>query len=218
MLKILREDKNPLVLVMTPLLTGRKVSRETKTSIKRNDIPFIWATYEGDGKHAANVQAGLEAYLRDARYMPPYFQIIDDDIILGRHMLDRLYVKLTHAPDWIAFAFCPFSYRGYMNIDFPARIYDINKLLINNYISSNSLYRADILLQVGGFVTELKYHRLSDWAMWLGLYRYGYSGILCEDAHFVAISKPTDISAGSGEEYETTRELILEDFAKPLYK
>jgi len=216
MLKILKEHKNPEILVMTPLGPDRKISTETRTSIKRNDIPFTWASFEGDGKHAANVQSGLEAYLAKYRTLPKFFQIIDDDIILGRHMLDRLHSKIIDTPQMIAFVFCPFSYRGHINVSFPAQVYDINKLLTNNYISSNSLYKSEVLMSVGGFVTEYKYHRLSDWAMWLGLFRQGYAGVLCDTTSFVAISKPTDISAGSIEEYETTRNLIINDFARPL--
>lgn len=39
--KIVREDKNPVFCVITPLKSGDKISRDTKISVKRNKYPFI---------------------------------------------------------------------------------------------------------------------------------------------------------------------------------
>lgn len=214
-LKILREDENPEILILTPLLTGDRISKETKKSIRRNETSFVWASFEGNGKHADNVQKGLECFKKKYK-LPPYFQIIDNDIILGRGMLDRLYQKLSKSPKEIAFAYCPFSYRGHINLEIPAVEYDINKLIRNNYISSNSLYKTSILIEVNGFVTEIEYHRLSDWCMWLKLYRNKYYGILVKEAKFVAQSKPTDISAGSNDEYNLCKSLVIKNFIWPI--
>jgi hypothetical protein len=217
MLRIIQESKNPEVLILTPLLTGHKISRETRNTIRRNNIPFVWASYEGDGKHADNVQKGLECYISNHKN-PPYFQIIDNDIILGRGMIDKLYNRLRKTPKEIAFAFCPFSYKGYINVDFPARNYDINDIMRNNYISSNSLYKMDAILDVGGFVTELKYHRLSDWCMWLKFYIHKYYGVVVENTSFVAISANTNISAGSIDEFEICKREVIKDFILPIIK
>lgn len=220
MLKILKSDKNPQILVMTPLLTGHQIFNQTKTALQRNTVAHQWVSFEGVGKHAANVQAGLDEYKKQFGSFPPYIQILDRDIIAGRYMLDRLWDALTRAQirsdKKIAFAYANFEYKGYINVQFPARLFDINSLVKGNYISSNSLYCSDVVEEVGGFVTEEKYHRLSDWAMFLKLYKAGYHGIPVINTSFVAISSEGDISAGSKEEYQTTYQLVKEDFVGPI--
>lgn len=220
MLKVLKQGKSKELLVITPLFTGHKISSETKTSIKKNNIDFTWISYEGSGKHASNVQAGLDQFKKQFNFLPKYIQIIDRDIILSRNMLDKLYdtiqrssVKSNHK---CAFSYCPFSYKGYINITFPPILYDIDKLLKKNYISSNSMYLTAAVEDVGGFVTNEKYHRTSDWAMFLKLYLNGYIGSLCANTSFIAMSTKNDISAGSNEEYHLTQQLIYRDFIVPI--
>ena len=212
MIKILKNTENAVILVVTPLLTGHTISKETRQSINTNTVPFKWISYEGDGKHAANVQAGIDAYKTQFGTLPPYIQILDRDIICGRKMLDRLYANLKNLPSNIAFSYCSFEYRGYINIVFPPKPYNIGQLITSNYISSNSLYRTCAIEKVGGFVTETKYHRLSDWAMFLRLYNNGFVGSLCYETSFIAASSKDDISAGSREEYIETRKNVLNDF------
>lgn len=219
-LKIIRKDINAEILVATPLLTGHKISKETEQSIKRNTVPIIWASYEGPNKHAANVQHLLNAYKKQFGKFPPYIQILDRDIIAGRYMLDRLWEALNRASirsdKKIGYAYANFEYKGYINIKFPARPFDINSLVKGNYISSNSLYCSEVIEDVGGFVTEEKYHRLSDYAFFLKLFYNGYQGISVPNASFVAISSKDDISAGSQEEYIETFKRVQEDFVKPI--
>jgi len=220
MLKILKQDKDANILVITPLLTGHQIFNQTKTALQRNTVPYIWASFEGSGKHAFNVQAGLDEYKRQFGKFPPYIQILDRDIIAGRYMLDRLLDVLSRAQirsdKKIGYAYASFEYKGYINMQFPARLFDINMLMRGNYISSNSLYRSDVIEEVGGFVTEERYHRLSDYAFFLKLFYNGYHGIPCANASFVAISSKDDISAGSQEEYIETFKRIQEDFVKPI--
>jgi GT2 family glycosyltransferase len=180
----------------------------------------VWISFESAAKHAANVQAGLDAYKEKYKTFPPYIQILDRDIILGRNYLDKMLATLQRARSRvdtkIGFAYSPFEYKGFINAKFPPLPYNIKALSQMNYISSNSLYVSSVVEEVGGFVTEEKYHRLSDWAMWLKMYRFGYTGELCPNTAFIAVSSQGDISAGSHEEFVTTRNLIIEDFVKPL--
>jgi hypothetical protein len=214
MLKIIKEAKKPKILIITPLLTGHTISNGTKTSIKRNDgTLYTWISYEGQRKHAANVQAGLEAYTKMP--LPTYMMILDRDIILGRHCIDRMFECIEGTPDNIGFVFSPFEYKGFVNATFGPLEYNINRLLVANYISSNSLYKLEAVRKVG-FVTEERYHRLSDWAMWLKMFKAGYIGKLCPNAFFTAISNKDDISAGSMEEYTTTKKEVFETFIKPI--
>ncbi len=211
---ILKEDKNPQVLVVTPLLPGHKVSRDTKISIKRNETPFVWLTSQGNSNIPTNAQLGINRYKSNHK-LPPYYLMIDRDIILGRGMIDRLVKKISTSTKPDVYAYASFEFRGYVNQKFPARPYDINMLTQHNYISSNSLFRMDILEEVG-LVTDDKYKRLLDWAFLLKLHLNGYQGIPVPDAKFVAISTGTDISAGSPEDYQIKRDRVLEDFVMPI--
>jgi hypothetical protein len=215
MLKIVKECKNPAILVITPLAPGRKISSQTKASIQRNYIPYVWASWESPHYHARNVQDGINAYKKEYG-LPEYIQVLDDDIILNRHTLDRFHRVIVESPDNIGFVYCPFSYRGHINISFPAISYDIHRLMRGNWISSNSLYKAKVIEEVGGFVIEDDTQRLSDWALWLRMYLHGYIGELCPNTSFVAVSSPKDLSAGSTEEYRRAEALIIERFVNPI--
>ena len=59
---ILKEVKNPEILVVTPLWTGHKISKETKKTIKRNDVPYTWITSEGTNVIPVNLEEGLLWY------------------------------------------------------------------------------------------------------------------------------------------------------------
>lgn len=213
-INIIKEDKNPQVLVVTPLLPGHKVSRETKITIKRNETPFVWLTSTGHNNIPKNSQLAIEKYKGNHK-LPPYYLMIDRDIILGRSMIDRLVKKLSTSIKPDVYAYASFSFSGHVNQDFPAKPYDINLLTQHNYISSNSLFRMDILEEVG-LVTDDKYKRLLDWAFLLKLHLNGYKGIPVSTAKFVAISTGSDISSGSPEDYQVKRERVLEDFVIPI--
>lgn len=216
MLKIITECKNPSILVITPLLDGRKISKETKVSIKRNDTPYIWASHTSKEKHAKNVQLGINAFKKEFRYLPQYIQILDDDITLGRYMIDRLFNVLDKTSDDIGYAYCGLEYKGHVNIKIPVVDFNIERLKMKNYISSNSLYKTEMLYKVGGLVTELEYHRLSDWAFFLKSYKLGYKGVYVSNTSFIAKSTPSDISAGSDEEHYITKRLVTEKFVSTL--
>lgn len=212
MLHIVLNCNNPDILVITPLLTGRKISKETKVSIKRNDVPFIWASYTSTEKHAKNVQLGIDAFKKKFRYLPKYIQIIDDDISLNRGMLDKLHRSLNITSPEIGYAYCNFEYTGHVNLKIPVGEYNIDRLKNKNYISSNSLYKTEMLYNVGGFVTELEYNRLSDWAFFLKVHKLGFKGMYIPNTGFIAHSTKADISAGSIDEHTLTKKLIQEKF------
>jgi hypothetical protein len=214
--KILREDPKSKIIVVTPLWEGHKISRETKVSIKRNKYPFTWVSAEGRNNIPTNAFGGLDWYLTKRGKCPDYYIMIDRDVDMGRHMLDRLYDKLSKAPHNIAYAYASFKFQGAVNQEFPAVQWDINKLLLHNYISSNSMFKTNAIYEVG-LVTDEKYKRLLDWAFLLKLFlERGYMGIPCPDANFVAQSSPSSISAGTPQDYDAKRRLIIEDFCKPI--
>lgn len=205
----------PKVLVVTPLYTGHKISRETKVTIKRNDIPFIWMTAEGKFNIPMNVTLGLNWFKAKFNYLPEYFLMIDRDITLGRCMIDKMYKRLAPFNLPNAYTYANMVYKGHINQAFPARPFDIRQLIQHNYISSNSLFRMDVLQEVG-LVTDEKYKRLLDWAFLLKLFKNGYIGIPCLDANFVVNSTENDISAGTPQDYNLKRNRVLVDFVKPI--
>lgn len=215
MLNIVKQTKNPELLVVTPLLTGHKISSDTKIGITRNDINFTWVSYTSDGNTAHNFAEGIRTY-RNKFYMPNYVIMIDKDIIPSRHMLDRMYTTLKNSSKEIAFCYCNFEFSGAVNKKFYNIEYDPIRLLHANYISSNSMIKVTVLDEVGGVITDNKYKRLLDWCLWLQLLSYGYYGILCRDASFVAVSDKQSISTGTEEDYKRKYELVKSDFVLPL--
>lgn len=218
MLNILRKDKNPKVLVGTPLWTGHKISREIKTTIKRNDVPILWYTYSGSNNIPTNWWLGLQELKKKVKKLPEYFIPLDRDINMGRHMLDRMVdvFEDKRTPPNVAFVYCKFEFKGAVNREFPADPYDINRLIQGNYISSNSMMKRELLEFIGGPVMDEKYKRLLDWALWLKFAQLGFIGRACLNTSFVAISSETDISAGTPEDYQLKHERVVEDFVKPL--
>jgi len=216
MLHIIKECKTPVMLILTPLLTGHKISSETRTTIKRNDVDYVWASWTGPKKHAANVQDGISAFHKEFRYLPQFIQIIDRDIILGRNMLDRLFSVLDKTGSDIAYSYCGFEYKGHINLKIPVCEFNIERLKQRNYISSNSLYKTSAIYKVGGFVVDEDTHRLSDWAMFCKLAINGMKGVFVPNGNFVAMSSATDISAGSDSEHYSARKLVIERFVSKL--
>ena len=212
---ILKEVKNPEILVVTPLWTGHKISKETKKTIKRNDVPYTWITSEGSNVIPVNLEEGLLWYKEKYHKLPKYYFMLDRDVILGRHMLDRLYATLDKSVPEVAYAYASFAFRGHMNFDFPAKPFDINRLLQHNYISSNSLFRSEVTENVG-LVKDEKYKRLLDWAFLLKLFDAGFYGEPCETASFIVQSTESDISSGTKPDYELKRERVVVDFVKPI--
>lgn len=220
MFKTLKEVKNPDVLVVTPLLPNHDVSRETKVSIKRNNVKYTWIASIGDKNIPSNAQAAINFYLRYHK-MPPFYIMIDRDIILGRNMLDKM-VKVLNNYEYsnrnsfnIGYAYANFEFKGHINHKFPAIPFDINKLLEANYISSNSMFRMEIIKNIG-LVTDDKYKRLLDWAFLIKCYSNGYIGVPVHNANFIAKSTKQDISAGDNKDYKLKYKRVYEDFIRPL--
>lgn len=214
-LQIIKKQNDADVLVITPLLTGHSISRETKKSIKRNDLKYEWISSEGKNNIPTNTWNALKEYSRIHR-LPKYYIMIDNDIVLGRHMLDRMYDALEKNEDEnVAFAYCNFKFNGYINQSFPAVPYNLDKLVRANYISSNSMFKSDIVMKVE-LVREDRYKRLLDWAFLLKLAYNGYYGIPVTTANFVVNSSEKDISAGSQEDYRLKSMRVYHDFIIPL--
>lgn len=211
MIKYLVRHNKPVILVITPLLTGDKVSVETKKTLKRCSIPFEWISYMGDGNPCKNTQLAWNEYKKN-RDTPPFIIKIDNDIVAQRGMLDVMHKTLTNAPHLVSYCYCNFEFRGAVNQKFPAIPFDAERLKKTNYISSCSLIKSHRLDGAGGFVTDDKGFRLLDWALWLKLLKQGSIGIGTTRTSFVAMASPNSVSARGGGDYFEKKEWVLDNF------
>ena len=217
MIKIVKADKNPQILVVTPLLPEHGISKETKISVKRNKTPFFWIASAGHNNIPTNALNGIEWFKKKYNKLPPFYIMIDRDIETSRGMLDKLYEKLKKRPANIGYCYASFKFVGHVNAEFPAIPFDINRLLQSNYISSNSMFRSSVIEEVG-LVTDDKYKRLLDWAFLIKCFSKGYIGVPEPRAGFIANSTEKDISAGSEEDYKEKYMRVFKDFIQPLIK
>jgi hypothetical protein len=217
MIKIVKECKNPQILVVTPLLPDHGISKNTKISINRNKTPFYWITSSGDNNIPTNSLNGIKWFKNRFGSLPSFYIMIDRDIDAGRGMLDKLYERLKDTPSNIGYCYATFQFKGHINHDFPAMPFNINRLLQANYISSNSMFKSNVIEDVG-LVTDEKYKRLLDWAFLIKCFDNGYIGIPEPRAYFVANSTKDDISARSSEDYKIKYRRVFEDFIVPILK
>lgn len=216
-INIIKECANPKILVVTPLLYGHRISKITKKTLKRNNVSFIWISSTGNQNIPKNALEGIKWYKNKHGNVPPYYTMIDRDIEAGRGLLDKLYKKLDKQPENVGYCYASFEFKGHINANFPAIPFNINRLIRGNYISSNSMFKSEIIEKVG-LVTDDKYKRLLDYAFLLKCFRYGYIGVPEPNAHFVAHSTENDISAGSQDDYMVKFKRVYDDFIVQLIK
>ena len=214
-------NKQPEILVITPLKSGDKISKNTKKSIKRNKTPFVWISYMGNNNPAKNTEIAYKQYKHNNK-LPPYVIKIDNDITASRCMLDKMYNTLVNAKyksdGKYSYAYCGFEFSGALQHKFPLRNFDAYALMKQNYISFNSLIDTYALDTIGGFVTDNKGFRLLDWALWLKFLKYGFIGIPVKDAYFTAFASQNSISAGSRDDYVQKYQWVYRNFIEPLKK
>lgn len=211
MIKYIVRHHDPKVLVITPLLTGHKISAETRKSIKRNKVPFTWISYMGEGNPCKNTQKAFNIYRNDNE-LPPYVIKIDNDINASRGMLDEMVYCLDKSMTHEAYCYCSFSFTGAISVSFPAVPFDPDKLRHTNYISSCSMIKIKRLIEVGMWVTDDKGFRLLDWALWLKLLKRGYVGIPAPKSSFVATASESSVSARDARDYNEKRQWVLDNF------
>jgi hypothetical protein len=212
---MLSESKNPEVLLVTPLLTGHEISRETKISLKRNDVNFYWLSSMGENNIPTNALEGIHWYKNKYGTLPTYYMMLDRDVTLGRHCVDKLLEALARQPQKYGYSYSTFEFAGHIKQKFPAYPFDLDRLINGNYISSNSLFRSEVIEKVG-LVTDDKYKRLLDYAFLLKCYAHGYIGKNVPNANFTVQSTANDISAGNSDDYNIKYQRVYEDFIKPL--
>lgn len=208
-IKVLNLSENPLFSIVTPLRTGDSISHNTRDSVDKCKLPFNWISVESDFNVMKNFDIGFYELLK-RKVLATKVIKIDNDTEWEENTLENMYYTLENSNKEIGYSYCSFSYKGFINSDFPAVEFDIEKLKIGNYISSNSMFKSKTIYDVG-LVTEDKYERLLDWAFLLKCLKYNYIGIPCK-GNFIAHSSENSVSARSKEDYNIKRERVLKDF------
>lgn len=121
-----------------------------------------------------------------AKSTQPYIFFCDDDILLRKDTIEKLYDLLQKNPDK-AYAYT--GYHGIVmhpqthpaggNFQIPSLPFNATRLKQGNYISTMALVRRESLPQPKPFDESLK--RLQDWDVWLTMLEKGHEGILLPD-------------------------------------
>lgn len=214
MIKTIIQCKNPEILAITPLKKGDRIFPETKKTFKKCDVSVHWISYMADGNPYKNMVFPWRWYRKEYE-TPPYIIKIDNDLTCQKGMLDHLYNALVDSPTHIGYSYCRFKYRGNVNIDFDNIYWSTDKLIRQNYISSCSLMKSKVLEETGSFVTDDKYFRLLDWALWLQFLRRGYIGKFVPETSFTAYAGDNTVSIRSQEDYREKHIAVYQDFIEP---
>ena len=216
MFEIIKKVKNPRFLVITPLRKGDYISKQTLETINNNSTPFDWVSFKSKRNVPGNTKLGLLEYEKQFEKLP-YLIKIDNDINASTSMLDLMYQTIKQSEENVAYVYTSFSYvkNGKSVASFPAEKFDFQRLMKSNYISSNSMIKRDSLASVSGFVTDKKYERLLDYALWLKFLLNGYKGEPCI-SYFEAEMSEKSISARSNMDYQKKMSLIKTDFIDPI--
>lgn len=214
MIKTLVQCKNPEILVITPLKKRDKVSKETKKTLKRCDVPFHWISYMGEGNPYKNMVHPWRWYRKNFE-TPPYVIKIDNDLTCKRGMLDELYKAIEESDKKVGYTYCRFRYRGKIIADFDNIAFDVDRLVRGNYISSCSLMKSNVLEETGSFVTDDKYFRLLDWVLWLQFLRRGYIGQFVPETTFTAYAGKGTVSVRDQNDYREKHIRVVQDLIDP---
>ena len=200
--------------MITPLAKGDIVSYQTLNIISDNDIEIDWITFTGDGNPYQNFNSALELY-KTQYSLPKYIIKIDNDINAKKNMLFDMKRTLDYSKSNVAYTYCSFNFTGYLNLTINAIPFNSDKLGKANYISSMSMMKSECLEEIGGVVTDNKYFRLLDWALWLKFLNNGYIGEVTNTS-FTAYASKNSISNKGHDDYKKKALRVIEDFYVPF--
>ena len=215
MFNIIQKTKDAEIVVLTPLRTTDSICKELKKGLKKNRVPYDWVSYASEANCPSNANLAFDNYLHEFKKVPPYIIKLDNDIEPDAHLLDNLWETLKKSSDNVAYAYCAFEIYGVKNLKFPAKEFSIKEMLIQNYISSNSLIKWKPFRIINGFNCNKSMERLCDWAMWLNLLDKGYIGTP-SPGFFKTELKESGIGNRGLEDYYSKYRLILKELVEPL--
>lgn len=105
-----------------------------------------------------------------------YIFFLDADDTIDPTCLDKAERLLDAATKDIAYVYSQMRIFGATTGLLRARPYSIRALLYRNYVSSDTLYRKSVLMEVGGFADEMT-DAYEDWDIHLSMAEKGYRGL-----------------------------------------
>lgn len=206
---VLHLSESPEFSIVTPLKTGDSISVVTKDSVFSCEIPFNWISVESDNNVMRNFELGFFELLK-RKVLAKNIIKIDNDTEWTDDTLAEMSFVLNNSEQNVGYAYCSFGYKGFINNQFPAINFNEEKLRKGNYISSNSMFKSQVIYNLG-LVTDYQYVRLLDWAFLLKCLNAGYIGKPCA-GYFTAHSTKNSISSRSMEDYNIKKERVMRDF------
>jgi hypothetical protein len=210
-IKVLHETESPEFSIVTPLRIGDSVSKTTLDSVFSCEAPFNWISVESKNNVMKNFEIGFYELL-DSKRLAPNVIKIDNDTEWSEGTLEEMSFVLSNSVINVAYSYCSFQYKGHINSQFPAINFNPEKLKQGNYISSNSMFKSNVIQEIG-LVTDSQYVRLLDWAFLLKCLRAGYIG-KPSAGFFTAYSSKDSVSSGSIENYNLKRDRVVKDFGE----
>lgn len=215
--EVVLSEKDPELLIVTPLRKKDKINRECEQSILKgqSQIRKVWVTFKSKNSASFNRIEGYKkskSFLR--KNLPPYLLFCDNDIEWFPGAFLQMINVLRQTEDNIGYCYCGFRYIGHRNIQFPPKPFDGEFLKRMNYISTMSIHKTETFKQYGKL--DLNLQRYQDWDMWLNyLINHQIEGISAGFEGFYAHNTDRDISMKPDKEYRHLK-LVVKKYNLPI--
>lgn len=216
---VITNEKDPMILVITPLRRKNKILKSCEYSIiqGQKDIKKIWISFQSKNNSNINRISGYKKSKNLLRKKLPNFLLFcDNDIEWRPGIFSEMIDILKNTDDNIGYCYCRFRYEtSFGNMDFdeddPIEIFDKNKILLRNWISTMSIQKTNIFKKYGKF--DLSLERFQDWDLWLNYWiNHGIRGIPLKKRGFTTILSDGQISTKSDRKGEgNIKYKIIED-------
>lgn len=92
--------------------------------------------------------------------------------------------------------------------------FNIQRLLTGNYIDACALVRKDVLLNVGGWATDMPAMGHEDWELWIKLHHSGYKFFyLAEKGFYYRHTESSMLQTVTNEKFEDNRKYIITKYS-----
>lgn len=212
---VIISEKNPELLIITPLRRKDKIRKECEESIlKQKFVKKVWTSFRSKNSASYN---RIEGYKKSKNFLrknlPPYILFCDNDIVWSNEAFRKMIDVLKNTEESYGYVYCSFAYEGFRNFQFKARPFNAKLLMMRNYISTMSIQKISVWKKFGRF--DLNLERYQDWDLWLNYLSKSIIGIPCYDAYFIAISSKSDISMKPDKNYRHLSK-IIEKYNLPI--
>ncbi len=136
---------------------------------------------------------------------PEFFLFSDADCVWEPGILKRMLAILESADDDVAYVYCNYEAKGYLNNVHFAVPFDAAQLRKRNFASTMSVVRSRALPDPPFIEDE---DRLQDWSLWLRLLNAGYRGAYLPVVGFTAHYDEASISARGYDDFLYWKQII----------